>query len=72
MFGLQECFSEFGFPVGDKGNPILDRVFRVLYDSDIMEEEPMMIWRNDTRDPTPGKDKALMDTDVYVELLFRT
>ncbi len=63
LFAIQGAFAEAGFPISDKQVPVILRVFELLYDRDVIAEDAMQAWRDDIRNPAPGHDKALMQTE---------
>ena len=69
LFKLQGVFNELGFPLGDKGVPVLVKVFQEIYERDVMTEDCLHAWRNDIHNATPGHDKALLQTQPWFEWL---
>ncbi len=63
LFSLQAVLAGLGFPTGEKSIPLIFKVFEALYDRDIMTEEALHAWRDDIRNPAPGHDKALIQTE---------
>lgn len=66
---LEAVFSELGFPLGDKGVPVLTKVFQEIYERDVMTEDTLRAWREDIHNTTPGHDKALLQTQPWFEWL---
>lgn len=62
LFALQGHFAKHNFPLGEKGHAILPISFKALYDDDVIETNAYNAWRDDIRNSTPGKDKALLQT----------
>ena len=69
LFRLQGFFSDLGFPLGDKGVPVLVKVFQEMYERDVLTEDCFHDWRNDIHNTTPGHDKALLQTQPWFEWL---
>jgi translation initiation factor 4G len=64
LFAAQRFCHDAGHPPG-----LLTRIFRDLYNGDVLDEPAMQRWRDDTSDQTPGKTKATYDvTEYLVEL----
>ena len=64
LFAAQKFVHAAGHPKG-----LLTRLFRDLYNGDVVDEPAMQSWRDDTTDRVPGKTQALYDvTEYLVEL----
>ena len=53
LFAAQRFVDEAGHPKG-----LLTRIFRDLYNGDVLDEPAMQRWRDDPSEVVPGKTKA--------------
>ena len=69
---LTLCAS--GSPPAGKNWPdkLMKKLFYQLYEADIILEEAYSVWREDTSDDTPGKDKALFQVNEFLQWLETT
>eukprot|EP00118_Oscarella_pearsei_P024992 m.307268 g.307268 ORF g.307268 m.307268 type:complete len:641 (+) comp42091_c0_seq1:607-2529(+) len=64
LFSLQVLCDGWGFPKG-----LLLRMFRRLYDLDIVDEESFLAWKEDVQHDYPGKGRALFQVNSWLEWL---
>ena len=50
----------------------MKKLFYTLYEADVVLEEAYGVWREDTSDDTPGKDKALFQVNEFLQWLETT
>ena len=48
---------------------LMKKLFYQLYENDVILEEAYGVWREDTTDTTPGKDKALFQVNEFLQWL---
>ena len=65
------CLYEVQQFCGDKGWPsmLIKKLFYNLYETDTVFEDAFTLWREDTADATPGKDKALFQVNEFLQWL---
>jgi len=51
---------------------LMKKLFYQLYETDVILEEAYGVWREDTKDDTPGKDKALFQVNEFLQWLETT
>ena len=56
---LCSCLFDCLFPICGRCTGLLLRMFMLLYDTEIVEEEAFVKWKEDVNDTHPGKGKAL-------------
>lgn len=64
LFEVQGFCHEKGFPPG-----LIKKIFYILYNSDIVFEDAYGVWREDLSEATPGKTKALVQVNEFLEWL---
>jgi len=64
LYEVQSFVHSVGFPKG-----LIYCLFVALYDNDIILEEAFKQWKDDVDDPTPGKDKAIIQTTKWLAWL---
>jgi len=64
LYGVQAYCNDHGWPKG-----MVARLFYQLYNKDVVDEDGFGVWREDTNDSTPGKDKALLQASEFLAWL---
>lgn len=64
LLALQLVHHNLGAPKG-----LMTRLLTDFYDSDVLSEESFTKWRDDNKDETPGKLKAISDCTSYLNWL---
>ena len=67
LYEVQAYCMRKGWP--DK---LMKKLFYQLYEADVILEEAYAVWREDTLDETPGKDKALFQVNEFLQWLETT
>lgn len=65
LYGIQELAAEEKFP-----HNVTKALFDSLYQLDIVEKAQFVAWKDDVKDDTPGKEKALIATNSWFLQLF--
>jgi len=70
LFEVQRYCHDAGWPPkSEPKNSIAKKLFYLLYKHDVVAEEAYNVWREDTDDPTPGKTKALVQVNEFLQWL---
>jgi len=64
VFEVQAFVHSVQFPKG-----LISHLFCDLYDNDVILEDVFKQWKEDLHDPTPGKDKAIIETTKWLTWL---
>eukprot|EP00742_Colponemidia_sp_Colp-10_P003244 GILJ01003454.1.p1 GENE.GILJ01003454.1~~GILJ01003454.1.p1 ORF type:complete len:871 (-),score=163.96 GILJ01003454.1:2061-4673(-) len=64
LFEIQNVCYEVGFPKG-----LIKRLFNLFYEHDIVLEDAIEEWKEDTRDKTPGKVEAVIQLNEWLNWL---
>jgi translation initiation factor 4G len=48
---------------------LIKKVFYQMYETDVVFEDAFGVWREDLTDETPGKDKALIQVNEFLQWL---
>ncbi len=64
LFEVQRYCHDAGWP-----QLMAKKLFYLLYEEEIVVEESYNVWREDTDDPTPGKTKALVQVNEFLQWL---
>ena len=64
LFAAQQFCHDQDWPPG-----LITKLFYQLYNTDVVYEDAFGIWREDTTDRTPGKDKALIQASGFLAWL---
>lgn len=64
IYEVQLFCNELNFEAG-----LVKRLFHEIYDYDLVTEDAFTLWKEDTDESTPGKRRALLDANAFLQWL---